>query len=88
MPEAGAIHSINGATMATSVGVCAAELPELAARARIPLGVVGIPDRVEMAGDQRIHADTPAITLDSKDDPLTGFVRQSRVAAPDCPLCP
>ena len=88
MPEAGAIHSINGATMATRVGVCAAELPELAARACIPLGVVGFPDRVGMAGDQRIHAVTPAITLDSKDESLTGFVQQSGVAAPNCPLCP
>jgi hypothetical protein len=41
-----------------------------------------------MAGDQRIHAVTPAITLDSKDESLTGFVQQSGVAVPNCPLCP
>lgn len=39
------------------VRVRAAEFLEPAARARVPLGVVGILDRIEMAQDQRIHAD-------------------------------
>lgn len=39
------------------VRVGAAKLPELPAGARIPLGVVGRLDRIEMARDQRVHAD-------------------------------
>ena len=57
MPEAGAIHFINGATMATRVRVGATEFPELAACARVPLGVIGLLDRSQMARYQSVHAD-------------------------------
>ncbi|WCR20046.1 hypothetical protein [Paracoccus alcaliphilus] len=47
--------------LATRVRVCAAELLELAARARVPLGAIGVVvgglDRIQMARNQCVHAD-------------------------------
>lgn len=55
--RAATVARTNGATGATGVRVRAAEFLERGPRARVPLGVVGLLDRIEMAKDRRVHAE-------------------------------